>query len=222
MTVFRSVRRALVVATACACCIAPAVQGHTLDTYGFANGSEAFDLTTPTVSASTGGFAGAWDGTPITFWCVELTQYFTPGSSYMDYSTGALSGSVWSNLGRLFSEVDPATRTSTTDNSAAFQLAIWEIVYEGGTGLDLTTGTFHITNNNGNTAAQNLANTWLTNLPGSSVVALTLLHSDNEQDFITVLPGDRDCCTTVPEPSPLPLAALGLLAMVAARRRTRA
>ncbi len=126
-------------------------------------------------------------------------------------------------MARLFEEVGGAEgATSSLVNSVAFQLAIWEIRYETTTlpnynlaaGIPAS-GNFYATSADPTAVAQ--ANTWLQNLPLTSSYTVSLLHSDNEQDFVygTRLPLRRD----LPEPSPLPLLGLGVAAMMFSIRR---
>jgi len=152
---------------------------NTLDTTGFLNGSVGLTVHQGalTENVSAGGFTGKWHSggtpdvlSPITFWCFELTQYFSPGTSYPGYTASALGGPVVSRIVQLFQEAFGAADDSVT-NSAAFQLAIWEIEYES-SGLadvslyNVSSGTgFYATGSGVNfTAARNQANTWLAGL----------------------------------------------------------
>lgn len=107
----------------------------TLTPSGFANGfSEQFNVSVPTVvdpsPLSTGAFVGTEDpgAIPITFFCFELTQSFGFGNPYA-YDDSAVSGGKYDTLGELFTEAF-AHATDTAQNSAAFQLAVWEILEE--------------------------------------------------------------------------------------------
>jgi hypothetical protein len=188
-------------------------------TVGWANGYQTFDVASPVVNeqVAAGGFAGTWSGTPITFWCVQLNQFFNWGNTYSDYTASKPGGLLYTTLGRLFTEVGgSANATSTTMSPAAFQLAVWEIVYQNVAGFNLLSNAFHVTDDNGNAAAVAQAKILLANMPALSLYTVTLLHSEDEQDFTFANP---TLPLLVPEPSPLPLVALGLAAMVVALRR---
>jgi hypothetical protein len=177
-------------------------------------GSQTFGLSIGgTVGA--GGFSGTFDGSPIQFWCAELTQFFSPGASYV-YTESLPNNATFTILGRLFHEAYGAA-LSDAEHSAAFQLAIWEILYDGD--LDLLAGGFQVTNNHGHGATVTLAQGWLDNLGSfSDNYDVFLLQNDAHQDFITPGPSGR---RETPEPTPLALVGAGLLAMiVASRRRT--
>ena len=107
--------------------------------------------------------------------------------------------------------------------SAAFQLAVWEIRYDSAPGhldYNVTTGAFTAV---GDLPTIVLANSWLSGLAGPTRT-VTLLHNAEAQDFITIGSPGRDCCREVPEPTPLPLLALGLggMAYIATRRSRKA
>jgi len=213
--------RSALLAGAVALSVIPVAHATSLMGTGYsAVGSEPVSVTAPGASTGAGSFVGFWNGLPITFWCFELTQYFSFNVEYMDY-TESPAGNP--DLARLFEEVGgPAGATSSLTNSAAFQLAVWEIRYETTTlpNYNLTAGTptsgnFFATSADPAAVAQ--ANTWLQNLPLTSSYTVSLLHSDNEQDFVyATRPPLRQ---NLPEPSPLPLLGLGAAAMMFSIRR---
>jgi len=98
-------------------------------------------------------------------------------------------------LGNVVQQMTPTTSLNG-NQAAAFQLAVWEIVYENsighlqtdGTGLTVNGGTFSATGNNSadENAIISLANTWLGDLnssyydDGLSVVALTNTGSQDQ------------------------------------------
>ena len=199
------IKRALAVCTISALLsTAPAAHADLIPT-GYAVGSQRFGLSIGG-SPNAGAYQGTWGGNPITFWCVELNQFFSFGSSYV-YSISLPDNPTYTLLGSLFSAAY-GSALSDAAHSAAFQLAIWEINYDSGN-LNLSAGAFQVTNNYGNPGTVALAQSWLNRVlatpDGSNVY---LLSNSANQDFIVV-----------PEPATGALLALAMTAMVVMRRR---
>lgn len=214
------VRRVLLaLAAGTALCVAPLALANlvTLVPTGFANGSESFsvhNVPAPIFNPlSTGAFQGTLDGDPIVFFCFELTQSFgfNPSPPYT-YDDSILTGSKATSLSELFTE-GFATAISTTNNSAGFQLAVWEILGETTPGdVNSPDGNFYVTDNHGNQTAQDRANTLLAGLSGSQALyEIHLLHSTDHQDFVY---GTLPLHQEVPEPAPLLLIGAALVAMM--------
>lgn len=202
----------LAAATSAVLCLAPAAHAGTLVPTGYANGSQTFDLTIGGSNVSAGAFVGTFDSVPLTFWCAELTQTFSFGTSYV-YNVSLPSSAIYTRLGQLFNEANAVAIVNTT-NSAAFQLAVWEILF--GNDNDLTTGSFKVTNDHGNSAAVMQANSWLGALGSfADTFDVFLLSNESHQDFIT--PGRPG--RFVPEPTPLLLLGAALVVMMVATRR---
>lgn len=214
-TLFRSALAVAAIGAATA--LTPIAHADTLHTTGFAEGSQTFGLSIGG-SVPVGGFEGEWNGTDIYFWCVQLDQYFSFGNNYTDYvPVPEMSSTVVTLLGQLFT-LGYANALIDTDHSAAFQLAIWEIVYDS-SNLSLTGGSLYITQANGHANTLLIAKDWLTNLGTvTDQYHLSFLNSPGHQDFVTP---DRVSSRSVPEPHGLALIAFAMLAMIGVLRARR-
>jgi hypothetical protein len=180
---------------------------------GYAAGAQQFGLSIGG-SPSAGGFQGNWNGSPIVFWCIELTQTFSFGGHYTNYTPSSASNTL---LSKLFTE---AFASSVTDakHSAAFQLAIWEIVYDSGD-LHLDAGTFKVLNNYGHPDTIALAQSYLDGLSTAlASYTLTYLSSPNHQDFVTASTVPVPPTHPVPEPATAALLAAAFFCTAAVRR----
>jgi len=175
--------------------------------------------------AATGGFVGTFGVTPITYLCFDLLHSFSIGST-LDYTASALSGGMATTLSHLFNVAAANGGFSDLDHSAAFQLAIWNIEYEGDASVSGGTG-FYVT---GGANAINIANGWLALLnnplyanPDHAVIRLDSTSDPQHQNFITFTTLPNCCGRTVPEPPMLPLLVTiaGIAALVESRRRAR-
>ncbi len=154
----------------------------------------------------------------ILAFCIEVTQGLRDNKDYED-TPGLFSTAVIDNIDRLFT----SAYDSITDgvSAAAFQVALWEIVEDTATGIDLTSGNF-LTPSNTNTTQQQVRTTAQSFLDGlgsadTGGFALRFFAADDSQDFVTF---ERI--------SPVPLPASGLLLLSAGlgasllRRKRRA
>jgi len=190
-----------------------------------------FAWTVTTGGGTCGNHAFAENETCFTF-CTELTQNISQGSKVLytlqgpsslpDPSGGFGMGSFRAALlAELFdNHFVAATTAAGTLDAAAFQMAVWEIVYQDGTGAggsasslgELTLDTLAGTYSTGNNVAGALANSWFIGLTGSYATDpdwLVGFGSTTKQDQITM----------VPLPAPVWMAAVGLLGVVVGRRR---
>ncbi len=186
--------------------------------------AEQFSLSTGQTLGA-GAFTGTFDefpldgllGEPVVFFCVELGQSFSFGNNY-EYTESQPDNETFTRLGRLFTSAFGLI--NSPQSSAAFQLAVWEIVAD--TDLDLTDTTgFHVTNNQGHATTVAMAQGWLDNLANSpDDYNVFLLDNPRHQNFVHGTPVPRrDPPPELPEPASLGLIAAGLLAMAAAFRR---
>lgn len=207
-------------------------QGHTTTASGYVGEY----LWTQTAGTPTLGNGGSF----ATF-CIEITQDINFGGSYgydlIPVADAPRPSSYWTPTGGM--GATDATQISqlwaahigdvnTADTAAAFQFAVWEIIY----GNELTINPY--SSSQGSQVANDvtLANSWLTGLSGTgaNLIALSSNYADSpnpdSQDQITGSPYPP------PSPAPVPLPAtadmgLALLAgaagwgLVQSRRASR-
>ena len=160
--------------------------------------------------------AGVDSSVPITFdtYCVDLKQSVSASQSYtfnvIPLANAGYSQTKMDLLRTLWTLNKPAVNTSTV--AAAFQVAIWEIIYD--TNNNVTTGTFKL---NSPTSVRNVATNMLNTavaMRGKAPMAnLVVLRSDCAQDQLCELP------PSIPTPGTATLAAAGVLMAVRRKRK---
>ncbi len=180
-------------------------------------------------------FSGTFDTVPLASAPRPNPGYGVPLGGMGTNRSDALSRLYATAYATLIGGKSVAANNSASLN-AAFQLAIWEIVYDYepvsgvgvGTGLDLTKGDFRASASAG-TLAQ--ANAWLAAVTGvsgaNSYYSQRLLGwsevsiTHNNQDQIVVGPGPGNGGNEVPEPASFSLLAIGAIGMAGYRARRR-
>jgi hypothetical protein len=150
-------------------------------------------------------------------WCVDIYSWLnttSTGSSYTLTPGGTFFGgspSKVTDLERLASQY--LASVNTVAESGAFQLAVWEIVYENSGSYGLGTGNFQVASASGGAIAT--ANSWLSALgSGVPTMSLSVWASSSSQDLAVFT-------SAVPEPEiyAMMAAGLGLLGFVGRKRR---
>jgi len=206
----------------------------TLRLTGFAYGSASADLTLDSngvigVGELKGEITRNGVTTSFLTYCTDIYQSvgFNTTYTYTQVANGASPGFSTGQadlLGKLYTLA--GRDVDTTDESVAFQLAVWEIVNESNSGLNVQSGLFKLVAGAGSVsnAQITLANNWLTAVSDVNAVKsfnAERLYSSVTQDFVVFTQVPNVSIQNVPEPASFGLVGLALLGLWGTRQARR-
>ena len=154
-----------------------------------------------------------FDGNNYIGYCVDLNHYSTSADVIVKPVTEYAGGVRGREIAYLFNTY--ASGVTTGSQAAALGVAIWELVAETTSTLDVTSGYFYITGNDGVAADANVLLADADNHSLYSVLNMPVVfYSPTAQSFVVA--GEND----IPEPATMSLLALGSLVIL--RRKTAA
>lgn len=160
----------------------------------------------------------ASNGTSFLAYCIDPAQWASSTPTvYTVSNLSALGSSQAADVTKLYSQSYAGT-SGNNINSAAFQIALWELAKDDGV---LTTGTVHTTSSTNASvlaAANSMINSAKTGVAGSTSYSFNLYTSNTQQDYLVA---SVSSVSPVPEPNTyaLMIAGLGLIGFTASRRR---
>lgn len=206
------------------------------------NGSDTFDgggklhvnLSAPSANALAGGFRlKDQDNDGFVAWCLDIMNNLSipgEGRAYTTTETpfaatsGALSPTTKGHVEGLFETAYSFVDLTDDVQSAGFQMALWEVLYEQTASFDLTNGTFQ-QNKSGSAqdSAEAAANSYL-DLMEAGVVTQSLAFTYYESATNatgTQLSQNLVSVAAVPLPAAAWMLGLGIAGLYGARRRQK-
>jgi hypothetical protein len=160
----------------------------------------------------------------FTTYCIDLTHEINPNNPYTFTEDASLSDIVGATaaaqISTLYSNYDPGIVTpDTPETEGAFQMAIWDILYNNGAPFpsDGSTGSPFYVNSPSDAGSVVLANNWLFSLGslGSSNPSLVALATYEDSQGQVFLSNSLEHDTVVPQPAMMNSSLL-LLTLTAA------
>ncbi len=178
--------------------------------------SGAHDYFAGSASITVGSTAS--NGTSFLAYCIDPTQWASSTPTlYTVSDLSALGSSQAAEVTKLYSQ-SYASTSGNNLNSAAFQIALWELAKDDGV---LTTGAVQTTSSTGASvinAASSMISNAKTGIAGPANYSFNLYSNSAQQDFLVA---SESSVSPVPEPNTyaLMIAGLGLIGFTARRRR---
>ena len=179
-----------------------------------ANGGQSWQ------NVGAGTLKGTLDGKSFSTYCVELNQPLSWSAT--NYSLGSFSAADSNMLNRLYSVAN--NKVTNLATGLAFQLAVWEIVYEAQDNFKVQYGSGfgNFGASSGTSTANQTATEWLNQAKALDASQITWstqrLTNAYKQDFILA-----STVPAVPEPETyaMMLAGLALMGAIARRRSSK-
>jgi hypothetical protein len=214
---------------------------------GFSNGSVGISVSTNSggnySGVNAGQFQGFFDGEGnglgaddfFRFFCIDLGEFVDSNPNLYTRTLGVPDATNAAELTRLFADFYPNGSTGTyysggaqtnfgtfanANDSAAFQLAVWEIWFDTDNNLSLSGGSFRATGPSAViTEAQNELNAIGNGSTPADGWTLYQFTNQGRQDYLSV--ENSGPLRTVPEPGVLVLTGIGALAAWGTSKRHR-
>lgn len=166
------------------------------------------------------------NGVDFIAWCVDIAHNLSLKGLYEVTSapftnTFAFTQTQKDNVKSLFETSYSSLNLNNNNESAGFQLALWEVIYEDSGTFDVKDGSFYSSTN---ISARNIANGFLANLGGAVTQAYNVSYLESlgwEKSGTTKYSQNLVSVTPVPLPAAGLLLACGLAGLYASNRRKK-